>query len=344
MNKFLLGIVAGIVLVMMTSQYSFALTTLGNAAKEDINDALAPYAPESIKSMTIQLADNSNHTIYTANGTVPQPPTCGPNEHLHDGKCVPNPPPDDNHTTPDDNHTTPSPSKNITTIDFAGDFSGTSVISAMKGDYNIALGDMGYQKTLDAFISAFSKLKNDMCVIGNHDALEDGNAAIYAQAKKFCGELWLRKVANNTTLLIGWNSNGNMDTQLGKAQSYVMNSTFMKGIKNVVIMSHKPSQTHPNSHHPPEADTKTFYKSLEAKIPAGIKVYEVVGHNHEFAHNKDNTSFLAGSGGQTSHRACGTDAEWTYCKTGNAYLQFKIDNNTGKITSNFYNTKGEVLK
>lgn len=237
------------------------------------------------------------------------------------------------------------PAQNITTINFAGDFLGSTVIQAMDkktADFNVATGDLGYKSTLTAFKSDWNKLDGHKCIPGNHDQDEDGSPSLTKESNAYCGEYWNEKVANGTTLLVAWNSNGNMDVLLGKAQETVMNETTMKGVKNVVLIQHKPCENHPNSHHGVETDIKTFCQSFDAKVPQGVAIYHIAAHEHEIASTSGGHKFLVGGGGQTSHRSCSTDSTWTFCKETNGFLRMEI-NNLGDITAKFYNTNGGVI-
>ena len=120
-------------------------------------------------------------------------------------------------------------------------------------DLFIALGDLCYKSDLHNFTGTYGDLKNAgkfACVIGNHDSEEDGNSRILNQTLEYCGDHWYRKIANDTTLLIGLNTNGDTKLQTKWAQSLVTNSTLMKGINNVLLIPHKPAHTPPESHHP----------------------------------------------------------------------------------------------
>ena len=301
--------------------------------------------------------DNSTFVIYnnTGNQTVPPPVVCGPGTHEENGACVPDVPrcPDNqvwNATSQqcEDKPVTPppKPTGNVTKINLAGDFLGTGTMNAMaKLDaiLNLALGDMGYQKDLNTFMSNFNKLPGHKCTPGNHDQAEDGSAALAKSSSEYCGDIWMQKVANDTTLIVGYNTNGNLDTLLGTAQGALMNAQFMDGVKNVVLVSHKPCEVHPNAHHGVESNVKTFCQSFDAKVPAGVKIYHVSAHNHEIASTKDGHNFLVGGGGQTTHRGCGTDSTWNFCKTQSGFLQLEINNDSGEIKGTFYNTNGGVI-
>jgi hypothetical protein len=274
---------------------------------------------------------NSNSTVTIWNKTKaapippPVPPTCLPTEHLENGKCVPN--------------ETPSP-LNSTDVCMSGDIEGTSVIDEMgtQGcDLTVALGDLGY----DSNLAAFKKQNWDKCVIGNHDAAEDGSDKLYKEALAYCGDSWFMKIGNST-LLMGFNTNGNLNTQLGTAQDKVMDPVFMSGINNVHIITHKPCVVPPASHHPVEAKVKTFCDSLKDKVPAGVKVYFDASHNHVMAQTKDGLKNEAGGGGR-SHYDCGTNAEWVFCNDKNyGFLKYTIGND-GTTASEFITTSGSVL-
>ena len=226
---------------------------------------------------------------------------------------------------------TPTPTGNTTVVCAVGDLSGSTVPGKMKNcGEKVGLGDLGYGKDL----SYYKKLGFDRCAIGNHDAPEDGTAAIYKEAIATCGEFWSLKIGT-ATLLLGFNTNGNLDTQLRAAQDIVTDSAAMDGIKSVVIFSHKNCYTSPNSHHPVESSVKTLCDSLASSIPQGVKIYYVSGHNHQMASTVDGLKFVSGAGGR-SHYDCGTDKIWNFCDNKNyGYLEMTIDNNNGNIGTKF---------
>jgi len=323
--------------------------------------------------------DNSTFTIYNKSGTVP-PLVCGPGTHEQDGVCVPDisgptcphgqffnttsqqcedlPPnpveicgdavDNDNDGQIDEGCTVTS-SGNTTKIFFSGDFDGTGTIKAMKNrsaDYNIALGDLGYQEDLADFKANWEKLNNDHCVIGNHDSVEkEEGKPIVKQAKDFCGDIWLKKVAGGTTLLLGFNTNGKLGDLGDTAKGWVTNSTIMDGVKNVVIVTHKPCETFPNSDHSVQEDVKqNFCDKVKPNIlPAGVKLIKIAGHNHELASKSDASAYIAGGGGR-EHRECGIGSGWNFCKNNtDGYLEFVINNDTGEIKAKFYNNNGGVI-
>ena len=148
-------------------------------------------------------------------------------------------------------------SGSITVIDTVGDMDcSNNLHDQLKKDdptLFIALGDLCYKQDLTNFTKTygdFKKANKLACLIGNHDSIEDGNLKILNQATQYCGDHWYRKIANDTTLLIGLNTNGDTKLQTKWGQSLVTNSTLMKGIKNVMLLSHKGAHTPTESHHP----------------------------------------------------------------------------------------------
>jgi hypothetical protein len=123
-----------------------------------------------------------------------------------------------------------------------------------------------------------------------------------------------------------------------------MNSALMEGVKNVILLTHKACEVHPKSHHTPEKSVIDFCQDFDNKIPQGIKIYHISGHNHEIAKSSNDRFFLSGGGGQTDHRECDTNDQWPFCKPQSGFLEFEINNNTGEIKSNFYDTSGKVIE
>ena len=220
----------------------------------------------------------------------------------------------------------------ITKIALVGDISGTSIRDLIKEhnpDLVVALGDLGYESTLDTFKKDYG-IFNLKCLVGNHDSPEDaGGDPIVKEAQAYCGDWWNVKVGS-TTMLFGFNTNGDLNNQLEAAKK-----TSLQGIKTLIVMTHKPCYTTPNSHHPVEPNVKAFCDSLASSIPAGIKVYYIAAHNHQLASTIDGTKFLSGGGGR-SHYECGTDAVWNFCDNKNfGFLEVAINANNGDIVANF---------
>jgi hypothetical protein len=216
------------------------------------------------------------------------------------------------------------------------------------------LGDLGYDSSLSWFKSTYGTLKSKYfdptgklrCLAGNHEsANEDGSSSIESETKAFCGTAWRQTIRN--TAVFGFNSNGNLDLTgpqyIGITKS-LTNTTYMKNIKNVILASHKPCETNPNSHHPVESKVKGFCDAVKSKVPSTATVYMVAaGHNHVLAQKADGKAFISGAGGR-SHYDCGTDSSWNYCNnTTYGYLNLKIDRTTGAITSHFYNSAGSQI-
>jgi hypothetical protein len=341
---------------------SVTLTQKDNEAKEKIISSLSNESDHKYSRYDMInasfIGDNSTFVVYnkTSNQTIP-PVVCGPGTHEDNGVCVPNTPPPEptcpagqfyNTTSKqcqDKPTNPPGPTGNTTKVNVAGDFDGTSVINAMdkkEANINVGLGDLGYQSTLSTFKSNFNKLNGHKCIPGNHDQEEDGSAALAKESSAYCGDIWMQKVAGGTALLVAYNTNGNLDTLLGTAQDALMNSQFMSGVHTVILLSHKPCEVHPNAHHGVEGSVKTFCQSFDAKVPAGLGIYHVSAHNHEIASTSDGHNFLAGGGGKTSHRGCGTGSGWDFCDETNAFLQLEIKDN-GEIKGTFFNTNGAVI-
>jgi hypothetical protein len=241
-------------------------------------------------------------------------------------------------------------SGSITIIDMVGDIDcSNNLHEQIKKDnptYFVALGDLCYESDLTKFKGAFGDLEKDgelACLIGNHDAEEDANTKIFKEAQAFCDDHWYLKVAKGTTLLIGLDTNGDMKAQISWAQSLVTNSTLIDGVKNVILLSHKPAHTPPKSHHPVEAPVLEMYTAIESKIPNGLNVYEIAGHNHFMAQSNDDKWLISGAGGR-SHYEGESDAVWPFFNNVDyGYLQLKIDNNDGKVTANFYGLDGKLI-
>ena len=219
----------------------------------------------------------------------------------------------------------------ITKIALVGDISGTSIRDLIKEhnpDLVVALGDLGYESTLDTFKKDYG-IFNLKCLVGNHDSPEDAGDPIVKEAPAYCGEWWNVKVGS-TAMLFGFNTNGDLNNQLEAAKKI-----SLRGIKTLIVMTHKPCYTTPNSHHPVEPNVKVFCDSLASSIPAGINVYYIAAHNHQLASTIDGTKFLSGGGGR-SHYECGTDAVWNFCDNKNfGFLEVAINANNGDIEANF---------
>jgi predicted phosphodiesterase len=224
------------------------------------------------------------------------------------------------------------PTSNINKIAIVGDISGTSIRDSIR-EHNpnlvVALGDLGYESSLSTFKKDYGNF-NLKCVVGNHDSAEDSEGdPIVKEARAYCGDWWNVKVGK-TTMLFGFNTNGNLENQLAAAKK-----VSLQGIKNVFVMSHKPCYTSPNSHHPVESNVKAFCDSLASSIPAGLKVYYIAAHNHQLASTIDGTKFISGGGGR-SHYDCGTDAEWNFCDNKNyGFLEVTINTSNGNVAANF---------
>jgi hypothetical protein len=249
-------------------------------------------------------------------------------------------------------------SKSITVINAVGDIDDTvgdkdcsNLHDQVKMDNPslfIALGDLCYKDDLTSFINIFSDFKNAnklACLIGNHESEEeDASLILINQTYEYCGDHWYRKIANDTTLLIGLNTNGDTKLQTKWGQSLVTNSTLMKGIKNVMLLAHKPAHTPPKSHHPPENSTIQMISGIEGNISKGIQVYEIAAHNHFMAESNDGRWFISGAGGRSHHEGT-SNLEWPFVNNKDyGYLQIRINNTDGMVlSSQFYGLDGKLI-
>lgn len=244
-------------------------------------------------------------------------------------------------TVPKANDTNPQPTAKTTKIIFVGDLKGTVVYNAVvkaKPDLTVANGDLTYGTNLDAYKQTYGKLVQK-CNQGNHDAKEDGGAFIDAQTLAYCGQHWFYKTANATTMIIGFTTNGDNAAQVKYANAIIGNSTLMKGVKNLILTSHKNGHVPPQAHHPAEA--VGVYGNIVH--PAGVRVIEVNAHNHFAASADTKDWYISGNGGK-SHYDCKTDQVWGFCNTTDyGYLQFEINNGNAAIKINFYDTAGKIL-
>lgn len=242
-------------------------------------------------------------------------------------------------------------SKTITVIDAVGDLEcSNNLHDQLKKDNPtlfIALGDLCYKKDLTNFTntySDFNKANKLACIIGNHESEEDGDPKILNETRQYCGDHWYRKIANDTTLLIGLNTIVDTKLQAKWGQSLVTNSTLMKGIKNIMIIGHKPAHTPPDSHHPAINQTIQMFSAIGSNTSKSIQVYEIVAHNHIMAKSSNGHWFVSGAGGRSHHEASNSSA-WPFVNNEDyGYLQIKINNTDGKVlSSHFYGLDGRLI-
>ncbi|MEZ0268975.1 MAG: metallophosphoesterase [Nitrososphaeraceae archaeon] len=242
-------------------------------------------------------------------------------------------------------------SEDITVIDAVGDIDCSSRLHDRiindKPTLFIALGDLCYKRDLTNFTLTYSDFKNTNkleCVIGNHDSEENGNLRILNQALEYCGDHWYRKVANNSTLLIGLNTNGNTTLQANWGQALITNSSFMKGIVNVIILAHKPAHTPPGSDHMPENPTVKMFSAIVNSAPKNVRVFEVAAHNHLMAESSNGQWFISGAGSKRLYNFS-PDSTWPFVNNKvQGYLQFKINNTDGMILgTHFYGIDGRLI-
>ena len=116
------------------------------------------------------------------------------------------------------------PASNIYKIAIVGDISGTSIRDSIREhnpDLVVALGDLGYESTLSTFKKDYG-IFHLKCVVGNHDSAEDSEGdPIVKETLEYCGDWWNVKVGK-TTMLFGFNTNGNLDNQLASSQQSIL--------------------------------------------------------------------------------------------------------------------------
>src|SRR6478735_5194770 len=121
---------------------------------------------------------------------------------------------DDNGDGKVDDNCPPLPEdRNHTRVIIAGDLQGDSIangIKERKPNLFVAIGDLGYADNLNWYRSSFSSLGDRVkCVIGNHDAKEESDSnPVVQQTIETCGISWYFKIANGTSLMLGFNTNG----------------------------------------------------------------------------------------------------------------------------------------
>jgi predicted phosphodiesterase len=243
------------------------------------------------------------------------------------------------------------PPSGTTRIDAVGDLDCSNglhdQIKKDKPDYFIALGDLCYNPDLSEFQNTWNDINNGKefaCIIGNHDAEEDGNPTIFKQAQDSCEDHWYRKVAGGNTLLLGLDTNGDIQSQMLWGQNLVTDQSIMKGIKTVIFFSHKMAHS-PPSHHHVESSTIELYEKIQSSIPKAIGIYGVAGHNHIMAESKNGHWFVSGAGGESHYQGFTTESDWPFVNDKDyGYLQLQIDNNDGNVIStHFYGLDGGLI-
>lgn len=361
-------------LLTYNSSYGAILTPEDNEAKEKIVTELSNKVDHKYDRYDLIIAsvkgDNSTFVIINQTGEFPIPPIiCGEGTVEENGVCVPEDPEPPGQQCDEgeiwnatsgkcEQPTEPEPEPPVepepeppadsekTTIGTMGDIEGYTVFNAMASkdyDINVANGDLGYKSSLTEFKGKWNSLSGEKaCVIGNHDSEEDGSSQITTQAREYCGDVWTKVVANGTTMLLGANTNGNLGSIGVTLANAVQNEAAMEGVNNVVLFTHKPCATFPNSHHGVEGNVKKFCDTLKSKIPEGVGFVTIAGHNHENAKKQDESAFIAGGGGGGA-RDCGTGSGWDFCSKSEGWLELTIDNNSGDIDYKFIKTNGGAM-
>jgi hypothetical protein len=313
-----------------------------------------------------------NVTVPLPNVTEPTPipvpppkPTCDTDEFYNatlnecTAKPIPVPPPKPTCTAeqvynPTTNKCDPKPAPPVPTTkpftftvvgDIDNSNAGTNVFNTIKSQnatFDFVLGDLGYDDDLDWFKSTYGTLGDKMyCVIGNHEAdNEDGSASIEKEAKNYCGDSYWFRYYNN--LFLFFNTNGDLNIQSTKAIALLKNVTVIKDVKNIFVLSHKPCEAAPNSHHEVESSVKTFCDKIKSAIPTTINSIYISAHNHVYSESADKKYITIGAGGR-SHYTCGTNTSFPICdNTHYGFLKLYVTTE-GKVASQFIDYNGKVI-
>ena len=118
----------------------------------------------------------------------------------------------------------------------------------------------------------------------------------------------------------------------------------MKGIKNVMIIGHKPAHTPPDSHHPAINQLSECSRQLKVTYQRAFKFMKLLAHNHIMAKSSNGHWFVSGAGGRSHHEASNSSA-WPFVNNEDyGYLQIKINNTDGKVlSSHFYGLDGRLI-
>ena len=294
---------------------------------------------------------------------IPPVPQCDTTEFFNttSNQCevIPNPNPDNQTETPTDNQTIPQITEakiiGVGDVECSGD--GLKVLNQIKKENPtlvLNLGDLCYDSSTSNYLSSWGTLGNLLaCVIGNHDAEEDGSAELYKDFLAYCGNDYFVKQAG--FLVQGLNTNDNdagLKSQAQQFTSRLKNATFMEGTHTVIVASHKAiCETPPNSHHPVTEDAKAkavktiFCVPIKDAVPAGVKLIFLNGHNHIMAQGQQGgiTYVESGAGGR-SHYECGTNTIFNMCnntKWGYWMIEGSVN---GTASFGFKDINGGVVK
>jgi predicted phosphodiesterase len=242
-------------------------------------------------------------------------------------------------------------SKEVTIIDTAGNLDCSNKmhdqVKKDKPDYFVALGNLCSGSDLSDFKDTYNDFKNDnklKCIIGDRESEKSGNQELFSETKKYCGDHWHLKTANKKVLMIGFNTDGDIDSQTDWGQSLVSDSKLMKGIKSILLFGHKAAHTPPESELQDE-NIVQMYSEIKSKATEDVKFYEIAAHNHLMAESENGRWFISGAGDGDESGSGKTSSKWIFVNTEEeGYLKIKINDNNGKISSShFYNLDGKLI-
>ena len=118
----------------------------------------------------------------------------------------------------------------------------------------------------------------------------------------------------------------------------------MKGVKNVMLVAHKPAHTPPGSDHDAENPIVQMFSTIIGNITRNIQVFEIAAHNHLMAESSNGEWFISGVGGRKLYNFT-ADTDWSFINNkDHGYLQITINNTNGSVLStNFYSLNGKLL-
>jgi hypothetical protein len=313
---------------------------LGQAVEGDYKSVCIGTVSRTINGSDFKVFQNKSSCYVIKPEPLPPVPICKPNEHLETNKCVPNPP-------------EPKPNASIVAscVNFVGDIKlGNGIHDQLVKtgcDHTVILGDIYSTSTKD-FIAQYSDLvqkigaKNQtgFCDVGNHESIEDNEGGtIIKDMADYCGQYWTFK-PNGNTMVLGFNSNGDL-TKIGSYFTGVLkDATAMKGIKNVVVTEHKNCYINEGPHHKVESKVKALCDLIASNVPAGVKVWYIAGHEHNMQVSPDEMKRVSGAGGK-SHYDCGTG--WKCNDTDYGFFKLLIDDKTGTMDWTAFDIKGNPV-
>lgn len=210
-------------------------------------------------------------------------------------------------------------------IAFVGDINNTEAgnqvleaIDEIDHDFVILVGDLCYQHDCSMLIKYKAMFGDRLkCILGNHDLLQF--------VRDLCGQPW--SLANDNLLLIGLNSQDNLNKQYKFVEKTIRNSNAT----DIVILTHEPCINSNDNMHP-----EGIYQFCDKLTELQIRLF-IAGHHHIMGvvENDGITYFTVGTGGSFLQK-CNKDV-FTFCKSQFGFLLMEYP----KFT--FYNMDNEPV-